>query len=155
MDIKVKNEIIKKNIIEIKKNDISCFALDLLKEHGEFQIKYSKTSDSKYILKIKEVEIKDDYFKQIKHAKHHGKYSSLKFSAPNNKFWLQRYYYFSKFDKGIIMDKESWYSVTPEEIAKYIAKLIKGKTIIDGFCGCGGNVIQFSKYCSKVYAIDI
>ena len=53
------------------------------------------------------------------------------------------------------MDKESWYSVTPEEIAKYIAKLVEGKTIIDGFCGCGGNVIQFSKYCSKVYAIDI
>ena len=155
MDIKVKNEIIKKNIIEIKKNDISCFALDLLDKNGEFQIKFSKNTNNTYILKIKEVEIKDDYFKQIKHAKHHGKYSSLKFSAPNNKFWLQRYYYFSKFDKGIIMDKESWYSVTPEEIAKYIAKLIKGKTIIDGFCGCGGNVIQFSKYCSKVYAIDI
>ena len=48
------------------------------------------------------------------------------------------------------MDKESWYSVTPEEIAKYTAELIKGKTIIDGFCGCGGNVIQFSKYCSQV-----
>jgi 16S rRNA G966 N2-methylase RsmD len=54
-----------------------------------------------------------------------------------------------------MMDNESWYSVTPEEIAKYTAKLIKGKTIIDGFCGCGGNVIQFSKYCSKVFAIDI
>ena len=27
--------------------------------------------------------------------------------------------------------------------------------MIDGFCGSGGNVIQFSKYCSKVYAIDI
>ena len=29
------------------------------------------------------------------------------------------------------MDEESWYSVTPEEIAKYTAELIKGKTIID------------------------
>ena len=27
--------------------------------------------------------------------------------------------------------------------------------MIDGFCGSGGNIIQFSKYCSKVYAIDI
>ena len=53
------------------------------------------------------------------------------------------------------MDKESWYSVTPEEIAKYTAKLIEGKSIIDGFCRCGENVIQFSKYCSKVYAILI
>ena len=25
------------------------------------------------------------------------------------------------------MDEESWYSVTPEEIAKYTAELIKGK----------------------------
>ena len=27
--------------------------------------------------------------------------------------------------------------------------------VIDGFCGSGGNVIQFSKYCSEVFAIDI
>lgn len=45
--------------------------------------------------------------------------------------------------------------MTPEAIAKYIANLIKGKTVIDGFCGSGGNVIQFSKHCKKVYAIDI
>lgn len=138
-----------------EKDNLCCLALDLLNKYGEFQIKFSKTCDSKYILKIKEVEIKDNYFEQMEYAKHYGKYSNLKYTAPNNKFWLQRYYYFSKFDKGIMMDNESWYSVTPEEIAKYTAKLIKGKSIIDGFCGCGGNVIQFSKYCSKVYAIDI
>ena len=138
-----------------EKDGLCCLALDLLKEHGEFQIKFSKTCDSAYILKIKEIEIKDNYFEQMEYAKRHGKYSNLKYTAPNNKFWLQRYYYFSKFDKGIMMDNESWYSVTPEEIAKYTAKLIKGKSIIDGFCGCGGNVIQFSKYCSKVYSIDI
>ena len=138
-----------------EKDNLCCLALDLLNKYGEFQIKFSKTCDSKYILKIKEVEIKDNYFEQMEYAKNYGKYSNLKYTAPNNKFWLQRYYYFSKFDKGIMMDNESWYSVTPEEIAKYTAKLIKGKSIIDGFCGCGGNVIQFSKYCSKVYAIDI
>ena len=33
--------------------------------------------------------------------------------------------------------------------------MAKGCSVIDGFCGSGGNVIQFSKYCSKVYAIDI
>ena len=48
-----------------------------------------------------------------------------------------------------------WWSVTPEIIAEYTAKLAKKCTVIDGFCGSGGNVIQFSKYCSKVYAIDI
>ena len=144
------------NILDLKeKKELNCFALDLLNQNGEFQIIFSKNSDSAYTLKIKEVEIKDDYFEQMKYAKHNDKNNYLKYTVPNNKFWLQRYYYFSKFDKGIKMDKESWYSVTPEQIAKYTAKLIKGKTIIDGFCGCGGNVIQFSKYCSKVYAIDI
>ena len=45
--------------------------------------------------------------------------------------------------------------MTPEIIAEYTSKLIKNNSVIDGFCGSGGNVIQFSKYCSKVYAIDI
>ena len=154
--IKEENNIETNCLIELKeKKDLECFALDLLNKNGEFQVKFSKNTSNTYILKIKEVDIKDDYYEQVEYAKHYGKYSSLKYTAPNNKFWLQRYYYFSKFDKGIMMDKESWYSVTPEEISKYIAKLIKGKSIIDGFCGCGGNVIQFSKYCSKVYAIDI
>ena len=144
------------NIIELKeKENLCCFALDLLNKNGEFQIKFSEKTNSVYLLKIKEVEIKDDYFEQVEYAKKYGKKSSLMYTAPNSKFWNQRYYYYSKFDKGIKMDRESWYSVTPEKIAKYTAKLIEGKTIIDGFCGSGGNVIQFSKYCSKVYAIDI
>ena len=45
--------------------------------------------------------------------------------------------------------------MTPEIIAEYTAKISKGCSVIDGFCGSGGNVIQFSKYGSKVYAIDI
>jgi len=54
--------------------------------------------------------------------------------------------------------------VTPEEIAKYIAMYVtkRNSIVIDAFCGSGGNVIQvilflykFSKYCKKVYAIDI
>ena len=133
--------------------NLCCQALELLNKKGKFQIKIS--NDNFYILKIKEKEIKDHYFDNIDYAKKHGKNSALKNTAPNYKFWLQRFYYFSKFDQGILMDKESWYSVTPEDMAKYIAKLVKGKSIIDGFCGCGGNVIQFSRYCSKVYAIDI
>lgn len=133
--------------------NLCCQALELLNKNGKFQIKIN--DDNFYILKIKEKEIKDHYFDNIDYAKKHGKNTELKNTAPNYKFWLQRFYYFSKFDQGILMDKESWYSVTPEDMAKYIAKLVKGKSIIDGFCGCGGNVIQFSKYCSKVYAIDI
>lgn len=149
------------NSLNVKKNNqkkknkenLYCKALDLLNKNGKYQIKI--TNDNSYILKIKEIEIKDHYFEEIEYAKKHGKKSSLRDTAPSYLFWLQRYYYYSKFDQGIIMDKESWYSVTPEKMAKYIAKLVEGKSIIDGFCGSGGNVIQFSKYCSKVYAIDI
>jgi predicted RNA methylase len=82
-------------------------------------------------------------------------------TAPNEGFWHQRYYYFSKFDDGIKLDYESWYSVTPEEISIYISKLCKlnedssDNSVVDAFCGSGGNTIQFSKFCSKVYAVDI
>jgi trimethylguanosine synthase len=39
-----------------------------------------------------------------------------------NKYWAQRRRLFSKFDEGIQMvDAESWYSVTPELIARHIA----------------------------------
>ena len=48
-----------------------------------------------------------------------------------------------------------WWSVTPEIIAEYTAQLAKGCSVIDGFAGSGGNVIQFSKFCNKVFAIDI
>lgn len=65
-----------------------------------------------------------------------------------NKYWLQRYRLFSKFDEGIELDDESWYSVTPERIAKHIAVrcLLPNKpcVIIDAFCGAGGNTIQVS-----------
>jgi methylase of polypeptide subunit release factors len=38
------------------------------------------------------------------------------------KYWDQRYRLFSRFDKGVRMDAESWYSVTPESIAQHIAQ---------------------------------
>lgn len=33
------------------------------------------------------------------------------------KYWLQRYSLFQRFDEGILMDEEGWYSATPEVIA--------------------------------------
>ena len=35
------------------------------------------------------------------------------------KYWLQRYTLFMRFDEGIMMDEEGWYSVTPEALARY------------------------------------
>eukprot|EP01083_Nonionella_stella_P001617 4633_1 len=50
---------------------------------------------------------------------------------------VQRYRLFSKYDEGIQMDKESWYSVTPEKIAINIAQKCKCNVIIDAMCGIG------------------
>ena len=42
---------------------------------------------------------------------------------------------------------ESWYSVTPEKIAEHIAERCQCDTIVDAFCGVGGNTIQFALRC--------
>lgn len=77
-------------------------------------------------------------------------------SEPNtHKYFTQRYGLFSKYDEGIQLDDESWYSVTHEVIAEYIAHICRNCSIVmDGFAGVGGNVIQFAKHC-KVLAVDI
>jgi trimethylguanosine synthase len=78
-----------------------------------------------------------------------------------NKYWAQRRRLFSKFDEGIQMvDAESWYSVTPELIARHIASRLcdkassassdptvtgtNKKIILDAFGGIGGNAIAFA-----------
>lgn len=53
------------------------------------------------------------------------------------------------------MDKEGWFSVTPEAISVHIAERCRCDVIVDPFAGCGGNVIQFAMTCHMVYAIDI
>ena len=37
------------------------------------------------------------------------------------KYWLQRYSLFNRFDEGVLMDEEGWYSATPEVIAAHQA----------------------------------
>lgn len=53
------------------------------------------------------------------------------------------------------LDPESWYSVTPEKIAEHIAERCRADVLVDGFCGVGGNAIQFAFTCERVIAIDI
>ncbi|SCZ98236.1 BZ3500_MvSof-1268-A1-R1_Chr3-2g06239 [Microbotryum saponariae] len=71
------------------------------------------------------------------------------------KYWFQRYRLFSLFDQGVQMDREGWFSVTPEKIAQQIAERCRCNVIVDAFCGVGGNAIQFAFTCEKVIAIDI
>ncbi|XP_020275931.1 uncharacterized protein LOC109850335 isoform X2 [Asparagus officinalis] len=71
------------------------------------------------------------------------------------KYWCQRYLLFSRFDDGIKMDEEGWFSVTPESIAKHHASRCNSGIIIDGFTGVGGNTIQFAMKGNYVIAVDI
>lgn len=71
------------------------------------------------------------------------------------KYWCQRYLLFSRFDSGVKMDEEGWFSVTPEAIARHQASRFGHGIIIDCFAGVGGNAIQFAKTGNHVIAIDI
>uniref|UniRef100_A0A0N4VZ02 Trimethylguanosine synthase n=1 Tax=Haemonchus placei TaxID=6290 RepID=A0A0N4VZ02_HAEPC len=74
------------------------------------------------------------------------------------KYWYQRYRLFSKLDKGILMDREGWFSVTPERIAEHIAdRMVRQPNvlIVDAFAGVGGNSIQLALKGAQVIAIDL
>ncbi|XP_021955395.1 trimethylguanosine synthase isoform X2 [Folsomia candida] len=98
-----------------------------------------------------------------KYVKKHMKMRKVSIPCENDprirKYFDQRYQLFSKYDEGIKLDYESWFSVTPEMIASHIADrfsiLGQSAVILDAFAGCGGNTIQFAKVFDKVIAIDI
>ncbi|KAG9016587.1 hypothetical protein FRB90_002921 [Tulasnella sp. 427] len=71
-----------------------------------------------------------------------------------SKYFYQRERYFSLYDEGCLLDEEGWYSVTPERIADQIAERCRCGTILDAFCGVGGNSIAFAKTCERVLALD-
>ncbi|XP_075978713.1 trimethylguanosine synthase 1 [Anticarsia gemmatalis] len=71
------------------------------------------------------------------------------------KYWKKRHSLFHRFDEGIQLDRESWFSVTPESVAAHIASKYAYDVVLDAFCGAGGNTIQFANTAQKVIAIDI
>lgn len=83
-------------------------------------------------------------------------------TLPDNckKYWRKRYQLFLKFDEGIYLTSELWYSVTPELVARFTAhyvqkRLKRCRYVLDVCCGGGGNTIQFAKVCKKAVGIDI
>ena len=71
----------------------------------------------------------------------------LQESVPSiRKYWCQRHLLFSRFDDGIKMDEEGWYSVTPEPLAEHHAVRCGSGSIVDFFTGVGGNAIQFAQW---------
>jgi trimethylguanosine synthase len=68
----------------------------------------------------------------------------------DDKYWAQRHRLFSRFNEGIQLDAEGWYSVTPEAIANHVAARMTGGSstgivLLDAFCGVGGNAIAFGR----------
>ena len=43
------------------------------------------------------------------------------------KYWMQRYSLWSRYDAGVVMDEEGWFSVTPEVVALHHAGAGSGK----------------------------
>lgn len=80
-----------------------------------------------------------------------------------DKYWAQRKRLFTKFDKGCKLDRDGWFSVTPEIIANHIAqKMFHGHhddkaIVLDAFAGVGGNSIAFAlrPEVSLVICVDI
>ncbi|KAF5379482.1 hypothetical protein D9615_006637 [Tricholomella constricta] len=72
------------------------------------------------------------------------------------KYFSQRNRYFSLYSThpGCLLDEEGWFSVTPERVADQIAERCRCDTILDAFCGVGGNAIAFAKTCQRVIALD-
>ncbi len=93
-----------------------------------------------------------------------------------NTDYHQRRQLFSLYDEAnILMDETGWFSVTPEDIAIHTAERCRSDTILgehkrwairmkgltatgpscltDGFCGVGGNAIQFAFTCERGKAI--
>ncbi|AQZ15023.1 TGS1 (YPL157W) [Zygosaccharomyces parabailii] len=76
------------------------------------------------------------------------------------KYWSKRNNLFSKFnERPIYLTDELWYSVTPEKIAKFVAKFARAclpnaKKVLDVFCGAGGNTIQLALEFERVYGVD-
>ncbi|KAJ7230700.1 S-adenosyl-L-methionine-dependent methyltransferase [Mycena pura] len=73
------------------------------------------------------------------------------------KYFAQRTRFLSLYSTspGCLLDEEGWYSITPELIADRIAERCRCATILDAFCGVGGNTIAFAKTCERVIALDI
>ncbi|KAI1284883.1 Trimethylguanosine synthase [Halotydeus destructor] len=96
--------------------------------------------------------------KQKRKRKAKAKPKSVTSDTNLDKYWCQRYRLFSRFNQGIELDEESWYSVTPERIAAHIARrCVKGSPaiIIDAFCGAGGNTIQFALAHPTIHVIGV
>ncbi|KAI3522157.1 hypothetical protein L1887_11637 [Cichorium endivia] len=93
--------------------------------------------------------------RQIENTEVEFEFSMEEISPIISKYWCQRYLLFSKYDDGIKMDQEGWFSATPECIARHHAFRCRNGIIVDCFTGVGGNAIRFAPNNKHTIAIDI
>jgi SAM-dependent methyltransferase len=61
---------------------------------------------------------------------------------------------FSLIDRGIRGDRVGIRCATPERFALSIARRVQGMSVLDPFCGLGGNTIAFARLGKRVLACD-
>jgi len=99
--------------------------------------------------------------KRRRRRKVHDQHGEIVLPPHLHKYWLQRYSFFSEYDRGILIDEEGWYSVTPEVIAWHHAKRLVASMgsqrclAVDAFGGMGGNSIQLALAGCHVIAIEM
>ncbi|MFN7145817.1 MAG: methyltransferase domain-containing protein [Myxococcota bacterium] len=55
---------------------------------------------------------------------------------------------------GVRLDEEGRFSLTPEALARALAKPLAGRAVVDATCGAGGNTIGFARAGARVTAIE-
>ena len=70
---------------------------------------------------------------------------ALNLSAKVAKYWMQRYSLWSRYDEGVRMDEEGWFSATPEVIALHHAGCWLAPTIC-----CSPSFMKRLRYISRI-----
>ena len=88
------------------RNGEECFIRNIYENNGSFFV--FEKSNKLFISKMKMINfsIKKEVFEKAKNDPSSFSQQDPK-TIPESKFWYNRYYYFSKFDEGIMMDYES------------------------------------------------
>ena len=85
-----------------------CYCLDLLEFFGPINLITKPDELKLYISHLKLIEFDDHFDELLEKGKIEEEKSNYnnKLSAPDITFWHQRYYYYTKYDEGILMDHE-------------------------------------------------
>jgi tRNA G26 N,N-dimethylase Trm1 len=74
------------------------------------------------------------------------------------RYFNKRNFLFSRFEQGIAIDEESWYSVIPEAVSHYLRQRFKSigvKKIFEPFSGVGGIAIHLCDHFEEYIVNDI